>query len=574
VTRAAEDKRRPSTPPHPASPQRGEGPDGIPSPAGGGGLGRGWNRVACWLALVCALAALPAPATAKEASGGLGQYARVAKMLTQWRFDEARKAIEERARRAPDSKKTRMLRAEMAFLSGEYQGALDLLDGLDDSDVFGNVGHVRALAKSTLETTRDFASYESPSGRFVIMYPPGKDEVIVDLAAEVLDKAYEVIGDDLGYRPPEKIRVEILSRPQDLARVSTLTESEIETTGTIALCKYGKLMVVSPRATVFGYGWMDTLVHEYVHYVVSRASHDEVPVWLHEGIARFEQTRWRADPGVTLNGVEENLLATALKARRLIDFEDMHPSMALLPSAEAAALAFAEVYTMVGYIQDKQGYAGLRDIIAHTKAGKSARRAVAEVMDARFNKVEKAWKRHLKRSGLKRAPALAGFTGRARVRKRDGEHDREAEENAGLDRVRNDKARKFARLGGILRARNMPKAAAVEYEKALATAGEDAHIAAKLARTYLELENFERAIELAKPLLKANEGDSGPPTTLGAAYLAANRPQDAAASFEIALRVSPFNPTVRCGLAQAYADTGKAALAKRERKACDTLLKN
>ena len=41
--------------------------------------------------------------------------------------------------------------------------------------------------------------------------------------------------------------------------MSTLTEKEIETTGTIALCKYGKLMIVTPRATVFGYPWMDTL---------------------------------------------------------------------------------------------------------------------------------------------------------------------------------------------------------------------------------------------------------------------------------------------------------------------------
>jgi hypothetical protein len=73
---------------------------------------------------------------------------------------------------------------------------------------------------------------------------------------ETLDRAWQVIGDDLGRHPTGKIRVEILGRPRDLARVSTLTEQEIETTDTIALSKYGKLMVVSPRATVAGYAWM------------------------------------------------------------------------------------------------------------------------------------------------------------------------------------------------------------------------------------------------------------------------------------------------------------------------------
>ena len=97
--------------------------------------------------------------------------------------------------------------------------------------------------------------------------------------------------------------------------MSPLTEAEIETTGTIALSKYNKLMVVSPRATLFGYPWMDTLAHEYTHLVVARLSHDTVPVWLQEGIARFEQTRWRRPPEVALSATEQALLDTRACAR-------------------------------------------------------------------------------------------------------------------------------------------------------------------------------------------------------------------------------------------------------------------
>ena len=61
-----------------------------------------------------------------------------------------------------------------------------------------------------------------------------------------------------------------------------------------------ELMVVSPRATIFGYPWMDTLAHEYTHLLVSRISHDTVPVWLQEGLARFEQSRWRSAPELRL----------------------------------------------------------------------------------------------------------------------------------------------------------------------------------------------------------------------------------------------------------------------------------
>ena len=48
-------------------------------------------------------------------------------------------------------------------------------------------------------------------------------------------------------------------------------------------------MAVTPRALLRGYPWRDTLAHEYVHLVISRLSHNRVPVWLHEGLAEHVQ---------------------------------------------------------------------------------------------------------------------------------------------------------------------------------------------------------------------------------------------------------------------------------------------
>ena len=46
--------------------------------------------------------------------------------------------------------------------------------------------------------------------------------------------------------------------------------------------------------------------------------------------------------------------------------------------------------------------------------------------------------------------------------------------------------------------------------------------------------------------------------------------REAIAAYEQALRVSPFDPTTRCGLAEAYAQTADPRAA-RERAACDQL---
>jgi tetratricopeptide (TPR) repeat protein len=487
-----------------------------------------------------------------------GDVIKAARFLNSARLDDARSLLADLEKRAPDSPEVKWLRAELAFQSGDYANALALLDKLPDSAVDGMVGSTKKLTRSTLAVVDTFVDVKSPKGHFVIRHAPGPDATIAILAGEVLDAAWEAIGDDLGLKPADPIRVELLGAPADLAKLSPLTESEIETTGTIALSKYNKLMVVSPRATIFGYPWMDTLAHEYTHLIVSRISQDTVPVWLQEGLARFEQIRWRRGPAVQLTNSEQAMLTTALKKGRLITFDEMHPSMAKLPSQDAAALAYAEVYNLVGWMHGKVGFKGLREILSAQKDGKSARRAVSETLELPWSKVEQAWHASLKPVA---APVRAGKP----IKFGKGGQD---SENVGLEQV-NARARKHARLGGMLRARGALEAAAVEYEKALAV-GPDPFVAGKLARTLVELGRYDRAIELATPLVAADDHDAVAAVTLGIARQARQEFPQAITAFEQALRVSPFDPTTRCGLAEAYGKTsdGRAA---RERAACDQL---
>src|SRR5205085_10281887 len=136
---------------------------------------------------------------------------------------------------------------------------------------------------------------------------------------------------------------------------------------------------------------------------------------------------------------------------------------------------------------------------------------------------------------------------------------------------------KFARLGGMLRVRGMLDAAATEYEKALAMgpggkdgAAEQPFVAGKLARTLVELGKNDRAIELATPLAAADDHDAVAAVTLGIARIARHEWPEAISAYEQALRVSPFDPQTRCGLAEAYARMSDPKGA-RERAACDLL---
>ncbi|MEO6953362.1 MAG: hypothetical protein ABI321_16295, partial [Polyangia bacterium] len=392
---------------------------------------------------------------------------------------------------------------------------------------------------------------------FDVAVAPGVDEVLIGPALDTLEKQWTEAGGDLGEQPAGPIRVEIYGDISDLAKVSPLTVAEIETSGTIALCKYNRLMATSPRALVAGYPWLDTLSHELTHYLVTRASHDTVPIWLHEGIAKMEETRWRAPFGGTLSPAQEHLLATGLRDGHLITFAQMHPSMALLPSQEDAGLAFAEVTTALQRITEGRGPAALRKLIGALRDGADINHAVLAVTGETFPAFEKSWRAWLKTRGYKLHPEL----GMAHLRfKRDGagkggndDRDEEAFDTK-PGTAREQKARSHVRLGTMLRARGRLQAAATEYEQATAIFGPGhPEVAGRLGRTYLELHAWDKAIASARPGIERRPESAGLKVTVGRALL--EKGDDAAARpyLEGALAVNPYDPQTRCGLQKVYA---------------------
>ena len=271
---------------------------------------------------------------------------------------------------------------------------------------------------------------------------------------------------DLGFEIAQPIRVEFYRAPSDLAAVSSLSVAEVARTGTIALCKWARLMVTTPRALAYGYPWLDSMNHELVHYAVSTLSKDRAPVWLQEGLAKFLERRWREPPGGRIPPPMEHLLAKALRSGHLISFEAMHPSMAKLPSAEDATLAFAEVENAVAYLYEKGGMAALRDAIKRVGDGEDARaggggrrrRRLARVR-ARLARLH-GWRSTTRpsRPSTSRPPTSARPNAIASGRK-------PAEEDALSPAPKASAPFRYLRLGNMLLGRDHPRAAAAEYEK-------------------------------------------------------------------------------------------------------------
>ena len=167
-------------------------------------------------------------------------------------------------------------------------------------------------------------------------------------------------------------------------------------------------MATSPRALMRGYPWLDTVSHEFVHFLVTHKGRNTVPIWLQEGLAKFLETRWRGEPGKAIDPAQEDLLVRAAKKKELIPFAAMHPSIAKLPTQEKAALAFAEVEAAMRLLYQRGGQDG-----AHRIGGGDGERIL---------------RRERGRAGLRKIFRA--------VRSRLARRDREAPAASGIDRQR------------------------------------------------------------------------------------------------------------------------------------------
>ena len=511
------------------------------------------KRAILWLAL---LATAPAPVLAASDTPS------VERLYSEWRFEEADRALAGLAKAHPGEPGTLAAQAYERFLAGDFSAAVARYrTALGGGTVPAATKELMELAQNSAKAVEGYL--ERKSAHFVFRVS-AEDTVLADYGLETLEAEAAALSSDLGFLPARPIAVDILRHAGDLAAMTTLSEEEIERTGTVAVSKWSRIMLTSPRAMRLGYEWQDSLAHEYVHYVVAALTHDRAPVWLQEGLAKFLERRWRQPPGLALNPSSQHFLAQALMTGKLIGFEAMHPSMAKLPRSEDAALAFAEVTTAIACLFVRGNSTALREVLAVVRDGGDARLAVARAYGGTgaWSDFERAWRQFM--TGL-HYKTLAGLEPMVPKYKKKGMSARTppSEDASGAG---TGEADGFLRLGNMLLLRSRARAASMEYEKGFKLAGNTQWIfPVKLGRTYLALGEPAEAIKVVAVAQATYPELPWPHLIAGQASLALDDAKSAVASLLLALAINPYDPGVHCNLAEAYKRLPDASVEKRQR---------
>jgi len=499
------------------------------------------------LALVAAAIAAPAHASTIEA---------VADCLNAVDLPCAESALSKLEASQPDSHQLRELASHVAFHRGDYeravleiQRAAALAPQLSE-EYAGVLSHYQAALEATA------GMVELRRGNVILRHAPGMDAILVDEAFATLETAQRVLRAQLGALPPQPVLVEIFPTGKRFVDASGLGQQAVSTTGVVAISKWARLLVTSPRAVARGYGWKDTLVHEYVHQVVSHLSHDRTPVWLQEGIARYLEACWRDQLNSPLEPFSQAALANALAEDDLVTFEEMHPSFAFLPSAERGAVAYAQVQILVATAVDHGGEGTIGRALEVILTGADADEALAQAAGyAQFDTlmddaIQAMSSLDLVERKLAALPVAL-----------DGEGGAFAGDPLLADRV--DLA-DHARLGDLLRQSERPQAALAEYGKAMPPDEPPSPLLAnRSADCHLMLGDDARALAI----LRESTGDY---PSFAMTWKGLGRLEQQGGATEAALDaylssadVYPFDSDVQAALATLYGELGDTDAAER-----------
>ena len=453
--------------------------------------------------------------------------------------------------------------ADTAFYAGDFETAFELqgkanVAGFNDR--WDNLG----LFERTMAVTQDWTA--SSHDGFEVHYAPGVDALLLDDAHDTLQRARANLAPLLGGPVPGPTRLEIFPTGKDFTDASSLPPEAVARTGVVALSKWSRLLIMSPRVLPRGYGWRDTVAHEYIHLVVAYHSNDSAPVWLQEAIAKYLDNRWEdGKDHFQLTVRQQGLLAEAIVNDNLVTVEEIGYSFATMSSADRSSLAYAQSSSQMSYAFERGGEDILISLLPKLASGTDPHVALARAASYdSWSDFEAAWLAWVKQQDLvsKRIAQIPTLVG--------GGDDIAADP---VLAQRADLAR-YVRLGDLLRQHERYEASLVEYNKALPEDGTPSSplLSNRMAQTHLALLDLAAAEALLLESLKTYPEFPLSWKTLGAIHAEQGRFNEAIEAYKKACDFNPFDREVQTALASLARNAGQIPLAEKHDKAV-TILK-
>jgi hypothetical protein len=452
-------------------------------------------------------------------------------------------------------------RARLGIYELDCDGAAAILGRADVRALPGGEG-LADIAHGCQRVTAALQGDRDEARNIDVRWQDESDRPLAGMLFETVAKARDALTKDLGVDWPKPTRIVVVRDLLSLAAMTGLPYDSARTTGTVAVAKWGRVTLLSPRASPHGYPWRDTVAHELTHLAVTRASRDLAPLWLQEGIAKREETRWRERGPFDDRPPPDAIVQAGGALGKRFPLDKLGPSIAMLPSADDAMVAFAEVTSFVRFYADAEdaraGAAGTalpKLLRALSEAGTSADAALVAVSGADLKAWDERWRAFV--AAEPRTPLPPFFL-------EGPKHDRRE-----LERLREERDR--SRLADLLMARGHAAEAGQEIDRLPGEVGDTDPSMRWLRGRVLEAEGKRGAGANLVADPSQVSSSYGPWWALRGRWARADGDEGTAVtSFDAAVAQDPLDPEAACeaidGASPADPDRARLCAAARARE--------
>jgi hypothetical protein len=306
--------------------------------------------------------------------------------------------------------------ARVAVHRGDARLALKLLEAVRDPRS-GEARELRGVALGLVRATLGAQELRTQDGALRVHLQHRSDEALLPLLHETVLAARRVTEETLGYAWTAPTYVVLVRDQQTLAEATGLPYESASTTGTLAIAKWGRVTMLSPRATESPIPWRDTVVHELAHLALTAVTNDRAPLWLQEGVAKDMEIRWRELDMYDERPDLESVVRAAIAKGEYLPLDKLGPSVAMLPSAHAAEIAFAAATAFVRHLRQELGAEGFHAYLRALAEG-GVQDALSKVTGRGFSEWHGAWLASVERRASVSGAANEPSVDRAEVAKR------------------------------------------------------------------------------------------------------------------------------------------------------------
>src|SRR5262249_32010479 len=147
------------------------------------------------------------------------------------------------------------------------------------------------------------------------------------------------------------------------------------------------------------------------HLAISMQSRERAPLWLQEGVARRQETRWREPGPFDDRPSVESVVQRGMELKLDLPLDKLGPSIAMLPSADAAMVAFAEVTSFVRFFVETSSEGALAKLLVALRTVRSVDDALKQVSGETLPQWDAKWRAQLARRQKEPLSPLYGLSG-------------------------------------------------------------------------------------------------------------------------------------------------------------------